>query len=483
MRNKIKSQEALAFEEELLNFFNTPHETYVYEKTSLGYRWRYRIVATPFTQWQLHRLIHPFIKDKDTRYREFKIPKKKRGYRTINAPSPQLKSVQKHLKWVLNRYYRPTDYAHGFIRGRSIVTNAEPHLRKRRVFNTDISDFFTSITLPQIVGCLTGKGIGLDHDVAMAIGKLCCMARKESDGKIKYYLPQGAPTSPMISNIVCRGMDIAIAKEFGRDYSYTRYADDITISTNKLVEADDILPRLKRILAHYHFKINASKTRMCKRTCRQEVTGIIVNKHLNLDKAYIREVRQLLYIWENYGYEDAERSLAKHRKTDKTPHLYDVLMGKLLYLKMVIGIGKTYSLYKTISHLPASFLKYPRIRMFCKLFIKYRDLFFRPHSEMYYDIQKMKYKIRHMVSYGPLENQRLMVDTQTGAYDVVTLGDEEQKFVDRKAVPLNKFMLKIENGYKFDNLFLYKLLTIGMPDDEPPMPEELQLLDYEPERR
>jgi RNA-directed DNA polymerase len=159
-------------------------------------------------------------------------------------------------------------------------------------------------------------------------------------------LPQGAPTSPVLTNIVCQKLDFlltGVAKRFGLKYS--RYADDITFSSmhNVYQPNSDFLKELYRLIANQNFYIKESKTRLQKDGYRKEVTGLLVNENVNVQKRYIKQLRMWLYYWERYGYERASYFFRKQYISDKG-HVKDdkssiamVMLGKLNYLKMVKG--------------------------------------------------------------------------------------------------------------------------------------------------
>jgi retron-type reverse transcriptase len=159
-------------------------------------------------------------------------------------------------------------------------------------------------------------------------------------------LPQGAPTSPILTNIVCQRLDYlltAVAKRFGLKYS--RYADDITFSSMHNVYQTDseFLKELKRIIQSQNFHIKESKTRLQKEGYRKEVTGLLVNEKANVHKRYIKQLRMWLYYWERYGYERASGFFLQQYIADKghvkkgKPDMANVISGKLDYLKMVKG--------------------------------------------------------------------------------------------------------------------------------------------------
>jgi retron-type reverse transcriptase len=192
------------------------------------------------------------------------------------------------------------------------------------------------------------------NSIANMIAAISCaemlVERKTKEGiwqkEKRNVLPQGAPTSPVFSNIVCQKLDhrlTGVAKRF--NLKYTRYADDITFSSmhNVYQEKSDFLKELTRIIKDQNFDIKESKTRLQKTGFRQEVTGLIVNKKVNVRKRYTKQIRMWLYYWEKYGYNKAEAIFLRDYFIDKghakkvKPNFQNVLSGKLEYLKMVKG--------------------------------------------------------------------------------------------------------------------------------------------------
>lgn len=309
----------------------------------------------PFTMKQLLYYCNP--NHVFHRYRQFKIKKKSGGFRQITAPRNQsymmlLRSVNEILKAV----YTPSNYAMGFTEKRSVVTNATMHKSQNYVFNIDLKDFFPSIEQGRVMKRLTLAPFNFSPQIALLISGLCSMRVKREqtietkqhdlDKQFMYVLPQGAPTSPIITNMICDTLDrrlAGLAKRFG--ICYTRYADDITFSSMHYVYSKngEFIKELTRIINSQGFVINEIKTRLQKLGSRQEVTGIIVSKKLNVTKKYVREIRSLLYIWDRYGYSEAMSRFFPKYKMEKghikkgNPELANVLDGKLIYLKMVKG--------------------------------------------------------------------------------------------------------------------------------------------------
>lgn len=281
------------------------------------------------------------------RYTQFKIKKKTGGFRTITAPrNASFKWLLRCVNIMLGAMYTPSDYAMGFTRGRSIVDNAQCHTGQNYVFNIDLKDFFPSIAQARVWGRLQTEPFNFPQEIASTLAGLCAMKDKADDGAIRYVLPQGAPTSPIITNMVCDTLDrrlAGLAKRFG--VHYTRYADDITFSSmhNVYQENGEFRTELNRIIEGQHFAINEAKTRLQKRGARQEVTGIIISDKVNVTKKYVRDLRNILYIWDRYGLAAAQSKFYSRYKVAKghvkkgNPNMVNVLDGKLMYLKMVKG--------------------------------------------------------------------------------------------------------------------------------------------------
>ena len=245
-------------------------------------------------------------------YIHFQIPKKTGGVREISAPLPRLKQAQ---QWILDQILdqivlHPT--AHGFRRGRSIVTNAQPHVGAAVVINLDLQNFFPSISYNRVKGIF--RSLGYSEAIATILGLICTepdVTAVELDGKTYYiaqnqrHLPQGAPSSPALTNLLCRRLDRRLdGMATSRGYTYTRYADDLTFSTtdrDKLREIGNILQGTNGIVTHEGLTIHPTKTRVLRQSQQQEVTGVIVNHKLNVDRTTLRKFRATLYQIEKDG--------------------------------------------------------------------------------------------------------------------------------------------------------------------------------------
>lgn len=230
-------------------------------------------------------------------YTTFEIPKKKGGTRSISAPNDELKEIQRHLADVLYEYKKTilddnqikNNVSYAFEKGKGIISNAEVHRNKRLVLNIDLKDFFDSFHFGRVCGYFEkNKYFMLPHEVAVILSQLSCY-----NGK----LPQGAPTSPIITNLMCQILDVKIINLSKRyKLNYTRYADDLTFSTNDkhfLEKQNEFIEKLEKFINHEGFEINKEKTRLQYNDSRQVVTGLVVNKKINICRDYYRETRAM----------------------------------------------------------------------------------------------------------------------------------------------------------------------------------------------
>lgn len=303
-----------------------------------------------FTMKQLMFYCNP---NHGRRYKKFQIPKKKKGeFRTISAPRGALKKLQHFVNVMLGALYVPGKSVTGFVKNRSVIDNAKIHVGMNYVLNIDLEDFFTSIPQVRIWYILQKHPYYIKPKVASIIAGLCAISLPKTDNPkdikkdFDYVLPQGSPTSPILSNISCEHLDRkleGLAKKYKINYS--RYADDISFSSMHYVYSREgnFWKELKQIIEHHHLKINENKTRLLAKGHRQEVTGLTVNTKVNVTKKYVMELRRILNTWEKYGYATAFKNFYPRYKSEKghvklgEPNLANIISGKLLYLKMVKG--------------------------------------------------------------------------------------------------------------------------------------------------
>lgn len=304
--------------------------------------------AYPFTLKQFLILCNPKNSNRK-RYYTFDIPKKSGGVRRICAPCGNLKWIQICLNEIFKALYTPSPYAMGFTKGRSIIDNARMHTNQNYVFNIDLKDFFPSIDQARVWKRLQLAPFNFNAQIASVIAGFCSikMVHHNYDESVtNFVLPQGAPTSPLLTNAVCDTLDRrlhGLAKRFGLHYS--RYADDITFSSmHNVYQPESIFRKeLERIITDQHFTINENKTRLNHCSKRQEVTGLTVGAKINVSRKYVKDIRAILHIWEKYGLNAAYATFFPRYKSEKC-HLHDgevnlvnVISGKLCFLKMVKG--------------------------------------------------------------------------------------------------------------------------------------------------
>ena len=244
----------------------------------------------------LERLIRHLdgSRNRQSYYHTVEFPKKRGGTRTLTVPSHPLKWVQRSLLTVLTHLFPRHKCAHGFERGKSIITHARQHVGKRYVYTIDIKDFFPSITRNRVFGMLKAYPFEAPSPVARYLANLTC-----HDG----CLPQGAPTSPILSNLLCRRLDSRLFKWARRNgYRYSRYADDLTFSTDNEHFPSKDQRFIDRVVEDEGFAVNEEKRRLQPYYDRQMVTGLVVNKKLNLPREKIRGLRALLYNIKEHGW-------------------------------------------------------------------------------------------------------------------------------------------------------------------------------------
>ena len=286
-------------------------------------------------------------------YKSKKITKKNGTTRELNIPPSFVKTMQKKINELLQEQYIAPKPVHGFIKAdennkKSIISNANMHIKKYIVINLDIKDFFDSINFGRVRGLFLSKPFEIDEKIATRLAQLVSYENK---------LPQGAPTSPILSNFICKQMDhslIKIAKKFSLTYS--RYADDITFSSHKKnLILEQIIEEVTKVVLNNGFTINTKKTRFQMAYHTQIVTGLKVNQKVNINSKYKKQIRSMLYSWYIKGLEKAtELHFEKYNKQPKK-YLYEkeksfknILIGKINFLGLVCGLDNP--LYQRYKH-------------------------------------------------------------------------------------------------------------------------------------
>jgi len=263
-------------------------------------------------------------------YITYHLPKKKNGIRAINAPIGRLKILQKKLNRHLQGVYSSIkpDCAKGFVLHTdgsnlkaNIVENALPHVGKKHVLNMDIKDFFSSISDQRIYTIFREAPFCFDTQIASALTYLVT---------INNCLPQGAPSSPILSNFACLSLDEKLtAFSNQNNWRYTRYADDLTFSSNVAFTSAQI-DFIKTVLVQEGFEPNEKKFRVRTSNKKQLVTGLVVNEKVNIDRKMMKKTRAMLFDLRVNG---ASKAAQNHLKTEYKPSKGD----QLIFLQKLNG--------------------------------------------------------------------------------------------------------------------------------------------------
>jgi retron-type reverse transcriptase len=285
------------------------------------------------------------------RYRHFEIPKRSGGMRSISAPHGLLRQMQDKLHVAFKALHDAHPRAHGFIEKRSIATNAAEHVGKRWVLNVDLVDFFPSINFGRVRGLFMKP----PFEMAPAAASVCAQIVTYRNG-----LPQGAPTSPVLSNFIAATLDrklLRLARQ--HKLAYSRYADDITFSTNLMQFPPSVAIReqidgggfkvvagdaLQQAITTSGFAVNGNKVRIQGHGVQQSVTGLVVNGRINVERERIRKIRAMLHAWGKFGLDAAAAEhFAKYHtsrrrvKRARASAFRNIVYGQLSFVRMIRG--------------------------------------------------------------------------------------------------------------------------------------------------
>ena len=289
--------------------------------------------------------------DPASRYRSFSIPKRKGDARRILVPNNSLGLLQKKLNQALQALYKPKGCVQAYVADHSIVTNALHHVGRRNVLTIDLHDFFGVINYGRVRGMFMGRPYSLPPAVATLLAAICCHDNQ---------LPQGAPTSPTVSNMVCARLDGELRRlSVNHRCAYSRYADDLAFSFWKksvpealAIKGDDatvVGPELEHIVISNGFAVNPQKITLANRDQRQRIAGVTVNLKPNLARRRVRQVRAMLHAWGKWGLEAAEREhfekydhKIRRVRSDRLS-FRRILLGKIEYIGMVRNRDSLYA--------------------------------------------------------------------------------------------------------------------------------------------
>lgn len=273
-------------------------------------------------------------------YYTFKIPKRNGGTREITSPYPALLEIQ---YWILENILKTitiSPYAHGFAYKKSIISNSKIHIGQKELLKIDLKDYFPSIKINRIITVF--KKLGYPNEISFLLAAIC---------SYEEHLPQGAPTSPYLSNIVSKKLDkrlIFFAKKF--DLKYTRYADDLTFSGNQIPVK--LIEYIDKIIVEEGFEVNKTKTRLYKNKSKRIVTGISVSgNEIKIPREYKRLLKTELHYIFKYGL----KSHTSKKKIKKSNYLLSIY-GKVNFwlsvepenLYALESRRKLIEIYKTI---------------------------------------------------------------------------------------------------------------------------------------
>lgn len=282
-------------------------------------------------------------------YTSFTINKRNGGTRVISAPCIELKKIQRELNEILIKNYQfDNNVVQGFNRGNSIKSNAKIHENSKYVINIDLKNFFDTIHFGRVRGMFMNKPFNFNNYIATNLAKITCYDKK---------LPQGAPTSGTIANIICYSLDRELNHLCtSNNCRYTRYADDITISTQSIklpntigtINDDGTICLSKKItdiINNQGFAINSNKLNISSINNRQEVTGLIVNNKTNIKKIYLKHLRAMLHNASKNGIYSEGCKYYRNSLSDLSNKIF--IENRLIeFLKMIRGIDdKVYVKY------------------------------------------------------------------------------------------------------------------------------------------
>lgn len=259
-----------------------------------------------------------------TRFRRVIINELNNKKRIIHIPRPEYKVLLNKIKNDIEEIYKPGDFVVGFVKDKSIIDGAKKHINKDIVINIDIKDYFHSINFGRVRGLFKSKPFNFNNYIATLLANIVTFDDQ---------LPMGSPTSPIISNMITWSLDYDLYNYLNKHgFTYTRYADDITFSSNNLVKIpkgiikdNDVGFRIKNIIEKQGFKINEKKTRLSNKYMNQSVTNVKVNTKLNVQSKFKYNLRA---------------SLHNVRESEDLKYINDKkseIRGKLNYLSMVKG--------------------------------------------------------------------------------------------------------------------------------------------------
>jgi retron-type reverse transcriptase len=234
------------------------------------------------------------------------VKKRSGGRRLIESPKATLKAVQRRILREILDKIPPHPAAHGFTENRSIRTNADPHCGQRVILKFDLENFYPTVGLSRLTAIF--RSLGYSREASIWLARLTTSTippsffrgtdmRADAEIYRRRHLPQGAPTSPALANLSAYSLDLrlaGLADKFGA--CYTRYADDLTFSGDDqfLRSLAVFIPLVEQITREERFRTNKAKRRVIRNHCRQQVTGVVVNRHPNVTREEFDRLKAVL---------------------------------------------------------------------------------------------------------------------------------------------------------------------------------------------
>lgn len=276
-------------------------------------------------------------------YRHFKIKKKNGKFRTISEPLPSLKEIQYFILQEILYKIQVSKYCKSYIPKKKFKEYLRYHVNEKQVLTLDIEDFFPSITYKFIYNLFLK--LGYAKDVSIYLANLCTYIKKDKNSTTssssKRFLPQGAPTSPYLSNLILKEFDDEIAQYCTKEkIKYTRYADDMAFSGN-IVNKEEIESLVQEKLTKLGLNLKKEKTRLMLQNVPQILSGVVLNKKMQLPKKERNEIRQIIYFIKKFTLEN-HLDRIKEKRDNYLLHL----IGRVSYTLSLNPIDKEFLEYK-----------------------------------------------------------------------------------------------------------------------------------------
>lgn len=286
---------------------------------------------------KINKILYNISNNIDANYEEIIIHKKSGGLRFLYEPSKELKSIQKRILKNVLEEKKLSNYSYAYRKKVSVLDNAKPHVKKDVIVKLDIKDFFDNIRFSMVYDSCFNETL-YPKKMGMLFTNLCVYNNR---------LPQGAPTSGFISNVVLRNFDEKVGSYCEkRNISYTRYSDDLTFSGD--FDVKNLIKYVNKLLYEYNFRLNKKKIKVVSKKTRQQVTGIVVNEKVNIRRNYKRKIRQEMYYIKKYGLKSHLKNIAY--KSDEKTYLLN-LLGRINHVYNITKNPEFYNYKKDLTKL------------------------------------------------------------------------------------------------------------------------------------